>query len=441
MPIIFHIKFYDLIKTILDLALNSSKNRLETRFICLSEDFLDNEFPFQICGNTNLESPTLPPPPPPPQSILFLINDSKKPSLLIHETTHKLLYAKWRYMPRYVYYFNLTVYLLLLIFYTIQALNYIQDAYELAFHSSIVCTILLVYFIFLKCLHLKNIGSFLNSIELANFLLCLIVLYLPQTDYKSCLLSLSCVLSYGIFVSRLDKFYRIGIFVKVFGKIIRTSLGVIIIILIMLIGYTLSITVRSRFFEYLKRKNATQDVINELQNFEFSFENNLYTMMTYMCGQIVTTGMGVDKLNASSLVVFVIYGTFMFCMTILFYNIFVGIATYEIREILYNSKIEITLTKIEYIYGLERGFRHLNAYKWMSRVLKIVEDFYLKKIFFLKIRKKNGEEKMEEKSDEIKKLRQANDRLLIELKQMSSLMLNKFEFIEKRIELIENFAK
>jgi hypothetical protein len=86
-------------------------------------------------------------------------------------------------------------------------------------------------------------------------------------------------------VSRLDKFSRIGIFVKVFGKIIRTSIGVIIIIIVMLTGYALSITVRSRYFQYLKKANQTEitgqngiatNGKNEIPNFEYNFENNIY---------------------------------------------------------------------------------------------------------------------------------------------------------------------
>jgi hypothetical protein len=109
-------------------------------------------------------------------------------------------------------------------------------------------------------------------------------------------------------------------------------------------------------------------------------------MMTFMCGQIVATGMGVDKLNMSSLIVFIIYGTLMFCMTILFYNIFVGIATYEIRQILHNSNIEITLTKIEYIFRLEKRFGCSRAFKWLDNGIKLIERFFWKKSF-VKFRK------------------------------------------------------
>ena len=392
-------------------------------------------------------------------NILFLINESKNFTFLRHETTQELLYAKWRYIPRFVYYFNLILFLLFLIFYTIQGLGYIQDEfnnYGLVFHSSIVCTILLVYFICLEFLHIKDLKytnwqSFEHLIELINFIMCFLVLYLSNTDYKSCILSFTGVVTYAIFVSRLDKFSRIGIFVKVFGNIIKTSTGVIIIILIMLIGYTLSVTVRSRYYEYIKDANQTQYTplgingivygLNEIVNFEFSFENNIFTMITYMGGQFVSTGMGVDELNWSTLTMFLIYGSFCFVMTMLFYNIFIGIATFEIRKILQNSKIEITSTKIEYIYKQECRFRGLKIYKWLDGMLKSIERKFLSRIYLMtkksritlkKSRSKEREENAEEKQQErMEKLDEKCERLLIELKQISSLMQNKFDFMEK----------
>ena len=533
---IFEIRWFNLIKTILDLAYNSTEKRLESRFIYLSENFLDKKIinksiqlnstfnkrnlkehsrnkrfnAIQVIVDTPIVGPAqsskksnatferlstsgfLKPSNPREfkiskndeesitalrdkleisekipineienkrdeiqNNILFLINDSKNSTFLVHETTQELLNQEWSYVPRVVYHFNLILYILFLIFYTIQALGYIGNYYGLAFNSIIICSILLSYFIFLKFLDLWDLNfkfftSFKNITELLNFILCFIVLYLPDTDYKSCILSLTGVLSYAIFISRLDKLYGIGIFVKVFGKIIKTSIGVIIIIIIMLIGYALSITVRSRYYVYLKNTNQTNGTINEITNFENSFENNIYTMMIYMCGQLVSNGIGVDELNASSLVMFVIYGTFMFCMTILFYNIFVGIATYEIKEILQNSIIEIASTKIDYIYQFEYRFRDSKMNKWFDKTLKLVEFFfklrYLFNFFSSNIKIKKNHQK-QEKSDEekekemIAKINETSERLLIELKQITYLMQNKFDFIDQRMDKMEKIIK
>ena len=125
-------------------------------------------------------------------------------------------------------------------------------------------------------------------------------------------------------------------------------------------------------------------------------------------------------------------------MTILFYNIFVGIATYEIRQILHNSNIEITLTKIEYIFRLEKRFGCSRVYKWLDNGIKLIERFFWTKSF---ITFKSRKQRVNTGKELLKQQNETNERLLIELKQMTSLMLNKFDFIEKRIEKIERVNK
>ena len=534
---IFEIKWYDLINTILDLAYNYTENCLNIHFIYLNDDYLENETQKSIQLNSALlsqrpqtwrksikdepleevvivDTPIKTENAPKDESIkspnkpklleliegeilaskdqqtdkpknnkndkiqnniLYLINSSQNSTFLSHETTQKLLNAKWHYVPRFIYYFNLILYLLFIIFYTIQALGYIQDDfynYGLVFHSSIICTIILAYFIFLEFTLIRDMDGFnlahfislKHIIELINFILLLVVMYLSNTDFKSGIMSVNCIVTYAIFITRLDKFYGIGIFVNVFGKIIRTALGVIVIILIMLIGYALSITVRSRYFQYLKLLNQTQLEplsinglsydINEVVNFEYSFENNIVTMITYMCGQIVSGGMGIDEMNWTTLPMFVIYGSFCFVMTMLFYNVFVGIATYEIRIILQNSKISIASSKIDYIFKLEYRFHGLKAYKWMEIMLKWFEEifFILKEKFYLKIvssliNGKKKEKKILQKSmeenliEKVSIINDSNERLLIELKQISSLMQKKFDFVDQRLEKMEKQNK
>jgi hypothetical protein len=240
---IFDLKWFKLIKTILDLTYNSTEKSLESRFIYLSDDFLENEIKnksaelntalvnknhyhneihYKRNRNGAMQIIVDPPryidnrgklkknsnettwsnitqPEEGSQSIkkefignsskvaiekkrnalqrniLFLINESKNSTFLIHETTQILLYSKWRYIPRFVYYFNLILYLLFLIFYTIQALGYIDDYYGLEFGSTIICTILLSYFILLEFSHafyLKYLFflSFPRAIQLVDFI-------------------------------------------------------------------------------------------------------------------------------------------------------------------------------------------------------------------------------------------------------------------------------
>lgn len=137
-------------------------------------------------------------------------------------------------------------------------------------------------------------------------------------------------------------------------------------------------------------------------------------------------------------------------MTILFFNIFVGIATYEIKEILQNSIIESASTKIDYIYHLEYRFRGTKINKWLDKKLKLVEIFFKLRYIFsllstaLKFKKsdQNHEKSEEEKEKQmITKINETSERLLIELKQITYLMQNKFDFIDQRMDKLEKIIK
>jgi hypothetical protein len=53
-------------------------------------------------------------------NILKLICKSRKIELLRHPTTKSMLNEKWRYLPRFIYYMQLTIYLIYLLSYSIQ---------------------------------------------------------------------------------------------------------------------------------------------------------------------------------------------------------------------------------------------------------------------------------------------------------------------------------
>jgi len=394
-------------------------------------------------------------------NILYLLNNSENSAFLIHETTQELLHLKWRYIPRFTYYLNLSLYLLFLIFYTIHALNTVTFDLnvDLLFQSKIICSILLAYFICMELLQVWDLQVYLyfysivNLLQLANFIICFVVLYLPEANLKSSLCSITSIITYSMFVSRLDKFYGIGPFIKVFGKLISRSIGLITIIIIMLIGFALAITVRADYYKTMLVTNQTTSRVNEISNFEFDFINNIYTMFTYMAGQVVSVGMGIDTLDESSLVMFIVYGMFCFTMTILFYNISIGIATYEIRKIVDNSRIEIASCKIDYIFKLELKLKRFKLYKLVEKIFKWFEKFYTNKIYkinflsraynneYIKIikNKKDEIDQRNEKSAMKISLMQMErtDRLLIELRQISNQVQNQFSFLDKKMDRME----
>ena len=175
-------------------------------------------------------------------------------------------------------------------------------------------------------------------------------------------------------------------------------------------------------------------------------------MFTYMAGQVVSVGMGIDVLDESSLVMFIVYGMFCFTMTILSYNISIGIATYEIRKIVDNSRIEIASCKIDYIFKLELKLKRFKLYKLVEKTFKWLEKFYTNKIYkinflsrayneYIKTIKNNKDEidqRNEQSAMKISLMQmERTDRLLIELRQISNQVQNQFNFLDKKMDRME----
>ena len=104
--------------------------------------------------------------------------------------------------------------------------------------------------------------------------------------------------------------------------------------------------------------------------------------------------MGIQELNWYSSVNFLIYGLFIFIMTILFINIFTGISIDEIQRLIQHSEAHIQSRKIDYVFKVEK----LNERYFLKNYRKIIKLFnehckclksILKKFgnFFTKIKK------------------------------------------------------
>ncbi len=394
-------------------------------------------------------------------NILKLISKSKCSTLINHQTAQELLFYKWRSLPRFIYNFNLLLYAIFLVFYSINIFIYDGQQSDLISNSEIICLILLSYFMILEIMQLINSFrtrllliywlKFKNILEMIDFPLCILTLVLPNSESKSALFSATILMTYCIFILRLDKFYGMGPFINVFGKIIKRSVKIFLISLIILIGFLIAFKNRSNY--YLKinaNNNQTSTQLNKITTFEGEFLISLYTILIMLNGNMSPTGMGIDHLNSSSLINFLIYGLFIFLMPILLINIFTGISIDEIRKLIDNSKIEVDTIKIDYIYTLE-SFNISKYLKWMEILLDWVGNKYnwLVKFFFklkylqevndkYKIKLKFDANNEDDEENDIKKMiiRQETKtkRLLIEFNQVFFLIQNKFDFIDKRIE-------
>jgi Leucine-rich repeat (LRR) protein len=397
-------------------------------------------------------------------NILKLINKSKNFDLLSHEKTKILLFNKWKHLPKLIYYFNLVLFLLFIILYSLNISIYYtdnNDSIDLA--TKIVCYILLTYFIILEIIQIihswkRDLIFYYgtrtkNFIELLTFPLSILTLSLQNTDLKSSLFSSTILMSYFILILRLDKFYGIGPYVNLFGKIIIRSYKLFFILMIILLGFLLSIKNRSNYYLQLKNTNQTFDAVNEITAYEGDFANNFYQIVMMAIGAIQPDKMGITSLNQESLINFIIYGIFIFIMPILFINIFTGIAIDELRELLKKSEIEIISIKIDYVYEIDQYYK-LENYEF--KILGNINNFFDKFIITLlkfkwfdnnvqNYKNKSLEKDEKIKDDELKniliELEEKNYRILSELKHNSSVMQSQFDFINENIKKIEGKMK
>jgi Leucine-rich repeat (LRR) protein len=326
--------------------------------------------------------------------ILMLINESKNETFLNHEATEKLLNKQWKSYPRLIYYFHFLLYLTFVISFSLN-IEYYNDEND---QTTLIATtkwysfVVILYFTIFEYLQLVDsfkkkeiffyINSFKNLFELICFPLFITTLFLPNSELKSSFNSLNILLAYWILLMRLDKFHYLGKFVHVFGNIIRRSIPLFIIVLINLISFVLAFRNRTSYdFNDSKNNNTNHTERHHMTHFIGTFSNSLFKTLEFLVGGITTESMGLEELNSLSFINFIIYGLFIFIMTILFINIFTGISIDEIQSLIQHSEAQIQTRKINYVFKIETlNVRYFNRiYSKLKEYKKIVD--FISKLF------------------------------------------------------------
>ena len=379
-----------------------------------------------------------------------------------HDTTVSLLESKWKYMPRILYYTQLFLYLVLVVFYSISIEMYRtgKDYIVIQNVSKYISVVLIIYFIFLEIIEMldailsKTIllyaSSFKNWLLIVNFPLCITVLFLDNNEIKSSLYSLTILNCYFMFIQQLDKFYGIGPYVAVFGDVIQKSIKLIIIIFICLIGFLLS---------FRNRANYSATASNNIPIYSASFEYDLFVALTGVIGNAPTADMGINNIVPENMINFFIYGLFIFLMPILFINIFTGIAINAIEELIENSEANSIIQKIEYVFKWDAIIKKKNFkffYFFLKIGLKLMLDMKKFMIFFEKLFdigyghledrpsyftkaydiyvKYKFTAKGKSNKNQMNELDKKLNNVLFELNKLSVMNQNKFEYLENKIE-------
>lgn len=186
--------------------------------------------------------------------------------------------------------------------------------------------------------------GYTNWLELFNFPACLVALTIEDGNVKSSMFSMTICFTYIILMTRFDQ-TNIGGYVNVIGKIFRSSLKPLIILLILLLGFLFAF--RNRVY----RTKQEMGSFDQMNMFNQSFEASLIKIYLMMAGEHESDDLGLDEFNTSNLINFFLYFIFVFLLSTLSFNIFTGIAINEINKLIDDANIRIMRNKIEYIYN------------------------------------------------------------------------------------------
>lgn len=270
----------------------------------------------------------------------------------------------------------LLIYAIFLISYSIYISEYKQLPGSMRSYSGIISLLFLilnsllelVQFIYsiyqIKEDSIKNLYLFSkkNIIECLTYIIGIVTIVLDYSQTNLVLTTIAILFSYAVLIIKMDKFYIFGKYIRVIGKIIKKASGLFFIVCLLLIAFCLS-------FKNLE-KNFSTNQEDQLSNFNSSFELGLFKTFTMMIGSLETENMGINEMNSFSFINFIVYGVFIYFMSILLLNIFTGISIDQVSELFKTAERDDCLNKIDFILKIEK-----------FKKIKII-GLFLKKIDF-----------------------------------------------------------
>jgi ankyrin repeat protein len=332
---------------------------------------------------------------PPVKSIsrhpLMLIARSGQENLLKHDATQMLLQLKWRFIPRFAFYFNLLFYVTFLVLFSMysieladlghshgyypkhwktnqnrslmhlpqpqkQLLGQPQQQQQSTFggagnrftqnasmHSPLLYALLSAMFLFnvlkqlFQLLLIDGVSYFTslqNLVEIFTYTSGMISLL--STDYSTraaygSLAILSAFIVFPLFIQKLKMF---GLYVVAFCRTLANSAKFFPIFLLIFIGFILSFRVRANFGVTYSNSTAY----------------SILRTLTMVSGEFETAKMG---LTSDSLTNYIVYFLFIGLMCTILLNLFVGIAVGEIKTVLDEADIQQTSMRIIFVLKVQ----------------------------------------------------------------------------------------
>lgn len=317
---------------------------------------------------------------------LTLIARSGQENLVKHEATLLLLKLKWRFLPRFAYYFNIFIYVLFLLFVSIFSINmvdhykdstqfvndnatsytssyndnytndsnssiddnfigdYSQRAYSLKDQHLILYYFLMFFVIinlmkeFLQFALLNSFNYMLsvkNWLELMTYVGVFISLTAEDLDTQATYGSVSILAAYFVLPLKMQKIRVIGLYVVAFTRTLKNTLKFFPIFLIMLLGFFLSFKIRANFGIELFKGNS------ELQ---------FMKTITLVLGESNSDDMGLHSYTN-----YFIYFMFIGLMSVIILNLLVGIAVSDINQVLSEADIRQINMRIMFVLQIQKS--------------------------------------------------------------------------------------
>lgn len=309
---------------------------------------------------------------------LYKIRKLDQNSILAHKIVNLSVNKKWSNFVLYLYYAELMVYLVFIIFYTLNSSRLHKEyTYPVWFQwISLALAILVLFYETIEIFTIKlyYFYSFLNICEWINMLLCFMALFLSEKadtiGLKTSLYSFSIGFSYFCLIFRLEKTKMFGTYAYAFRKILIKSLRVLPIVLILFVGFYKAILIRSRF-ETNPDEEHSNNEIRVFRNNSIQGDGLIKLSLMFM-GDIDMNDFGLY--GNKSTINYVIIDSLIFLMPIFLFNLFIGIAVGEVTDILENGKYHLLKVRIDLIL---RTFYVLSFFKLFK--LKLFRRFQHKK--------------------------------------------------------------
>jgi len=324
---------------------------------------------------------------------LMLLAQSGQETLLTHETIQKLLYLKWRFIPRFLFYSNLLFYLIFIVVFGMYSIELtdltfadntykaeasvpdediddIWDEYTSVYQTpililvginifKIILQILLIdgkstlllskleYFLIFLLLLIKNLFIYKgirfvmetdNWFEAWSIIFSLIAVFTDTLAMKTQYASIAVLLLFANFTFLIQKLRIFGVYVLAFRRTLVNSAKFMPVFLIVYIGFLLSFRVRV---------NSNVSVFNSTGSTSF------LSGITMMMGDFNTSGMGVED----SVLNYFLYVAFIGVMSIIILNLFVGIAVGEITQTLQEADIQQISMRIVYVLKIQDAMK------------------------------------------------------------------------------------